>query len=75
MNHYFEPYKGHIATIPGLSGDERLNACVSFYKGQKDWFTNATFKVVIIGASEARNQLANKACDKASIKSAIISMP
>ncbi len=65
MNHYFEPYKGHIATIPGLSGDERLNACVSFYKGQSDWFTNATFKVVIIGASEARNSVDNKACDKA----------
>lgn len=60
--HYFEPYKGVVQSLPGVTAEEALGSQVLFYKGQSDWFVNFSGKVVIIGVPEARNSTDNRGC-------------
>ena len=63
--HYFEPYRGFVQSIPGVSSEEAFGSQVSFYKGQSDWFCSFNGKAVIIGVPESRNSTENKGCEHA----------
>lgn len=63
--HYFEPYKGSVQSIPGVSSEEAFGSQVSFFKGQSDWFVSFKGKVVIMGVPESRNATDNKGCEQA----------
>jgi formiminoglutamase len=63
--HYFEPSRGVIKCIPGVSAEEALGSDVSFFKGQTDWFVNFSGQLVIIGAPESRNSSDNSGCENA----------